>query len=70
MGLLLSTAQKRMRLFVRASAEDPDFLADAKKLSMEIDPLTGEQVQEVIARVMKTPEPIAARVRKALEPPK
>jgi tripartite-type tricarboxylate transporter receptor subunit TctC len=50
--------------------KDPEFLADAKKLSMEIDPLTGEQVQEVIARVMKTPEPIAARVRKALEPPK
>ena len=53
-----------------ATMKDPDFLADAKKLSMEIDPLTGEQVQEVIARVMKTPEPIAARVRKALEPPK
>jgi tripartite-type tricarboxylate transporter receptor subunit TctC len=53
-----------------ATMKDPEFLADAKKLSMEIDPLTGEQVQAVIARVMKTPEPIAARVRKALEPPK
>jgi tripartite-type tricarboxylate transporter receptor subunit TctC len=53
-----------------ATVKDPDFLADAKKLSMEIDPLTGEQVQEVIARVMRTPEPVAARVRKALEPPR
>ena len=35
MGLLLSTAQKRMRLFVRASAEDPDFLAAATAVLVE-----------------------------------
>jgi hypothetical protein len=50
--------------------KDPEFLADAKKLSMEIDPITGEQAQELIARVMRTEEPVAARVRKALEPPR
>jgi hypothetical protein len=53
-----------------ATMKDPEFLADATKFSLEIDPLTGEQVQEVIARVIRTPEPVAARVRKALEPPK
>jgi tripartite-type tricarboxylate transporter receptor subunit TctC len=53
-----------------ATMKDPEFLADAKKLSLEIDPITGEQAQELIARVLATPEPVAARVRKALEPPK
>jgi tripartite-type tricarboxylate transporter receptor subunit TctC len=51
-----------------ATMKDKEFLADAVKLKLEIDPLTGEQVQEVIGRVTGTPEPIAARVRKALEP--
>ena len=51
-----------------ATMKDPEFLADAKKLNLEIDPITGEQAQELIARVLATPEPVAARVRKALEP--
>jgi tripartite-type tricarboxylate transporter receptor subunit TctC len=50
-----------------ATMKDPEFLADAKKLSLEIDPITGEEAQKLIARVLATPEPIAARVRKALE---
>ncbi|MCC6889333.1 MAG: hypothetical protein IT536_12430 [Hyphomicrobiales bacterium] len=53
-----------------ATMKDKDFLADAAKMNLEIDPLTGEQVQAVIARVLRTPAPIAERVRKALEPPK
>ena len=35
-----------------ATMKDPEFLADAKKLSLEIDPITGEQAQELIARVL------------------
>jgi tripartite-type tricarboxylate transporter receptor subunit TctC len=50
-----------------ATMKDKDFLADSAKAKLEIDPLTGEQMQEVIARVLRTPEPVAARVRKALE---
>jgi hypothetical protein len=51
-----------------ATMKDPDFLADATKLKLEIDAITGEQAQELIARVSQTPAPIAERVRKALEP--
>jgi hypothetical protein len=50
-----------------ATMKDKDFLADATKAKLEIDPLTGEQMQDVIAKVLRTQEPVAARVRKALE---
>ena len=53
-----------------ATMKDPEFLADAKKFSLEIDPITGEQAQALIAKVLSTPQPIAERVRKALEVPK
>ena len=51
-----------------ATMKDKEFLADAIKLKLEIDPLTGEQVDAVIARVSKTTPAVAERVRKALEP--
>jgi tripartite-type tricarboxylate transporter receptor subunit TctC len=50
-----------------ATMKDPEFLADAKKLNLEIDAITGEEAQKLIARVLATPAPVAARVRKALE---
>jgi tripartite-type tricarboxylate transporter receptor subunit TctC len=53
-----------------ATMKDPDFLADAKKLKLEIDPITGEQAQELIAKILRTPDAVAARVRKAIEVPK
>jgi len=51
-----------------ATMKDKDFLADATKLKLEIDAITGEQAQDLIAKVNRTPAPIAERVRKALEP--
>jgi tripartite-type tricarboxylate transporter receptor subunit TctC len=51
-----------------ATMKDPEFLADARKLKLEIDPLAGEQVNAVIEKVMRTPADVAARVRKALAP--
>jgi tripartite-type tricarboxylate transporter receptor subunit TctC len=51
-----------------ATMKDKEYIADALKLKLEIDPLTGEQVDAVIARVSKTTPAVAERVRKALEP--
>ncbi|MGH6771698.1 MAG: Bug family tripartite tricarboxylate transporter substrate binding protein [Xanthobacteraceae bacterium] len=51
-----------------ATMKDKEFLADAKKLKLEIDPLTGEQVNAVIEKVSRTSPEVAARVRKALAP--
>lgn len=50
-----------------ATMKDPAFLADAEKLKLEIDPLTGEQVAAVIEQVSRTPDDVVARVRKAME---
>jgi tripartite-type tricarboxylate transporter receptor subunit TctC len=50
-----------------ATMKDPAFLAEAEKLKLDIDPLTGEQVAELVAQVAATPPDVAARVRTALE---
>ena len=45
---------------------DPRFLADAKKRKMDIDVLSGEQVEANIAALMKTPKPILKQTAEIL----
>jgi len=51
-----------------ATMKDPEFLAEADKLKIEIDPLTGEQVATLIADIYKTPAATVERVRAAMAP--
>jgi tripartite-type tricarboxylate transporter receptor subunit TctC len=47
---------------------DPQFLADAEKMRIDIEPLSGAKVQDVVARLYRTPPPIVAQARKAIRP--
>jgi tripartite-type tricarboxylate transporter receptor subunit TctC len=50
-----------------ATMKDPGFIADAAQLQLELSPMTGEEVQALVAKLAGTPPEIAARVRAALE---
>jgi tripartite-type tricarboxylate transporter receptor subunit TctC len=50
-----------------ATVKDPAFLSEAATAKIDIDPLTGEEVQALVADVSKTAPDIVARVRDALE---
>jgi tripartite-type tricarboxylate transporter receptor subunit TctC len=52
-----------------ATMKDAAFVADAAKLQYDIDPLTGEEVQVLVAQLASTPREVVARVRAALEAP-
>jgi tripartite-type tricarboxylate transporter receptor subunit TctC len=47
---------------------DPAFLADAEKLGIDIEPLSGARVQDVVAKLYATPPAIVERARKAIRP--
>jgi tripartite-type tricarboxylate transporter receptor subunit TctC len=47
-----------------ATMKDKKFLSDATKNAIEIDPISGEEVRALIARVYATPRDIVARVMK------
>ena len=46
--------------------KDPEFLAEAGKLNAEIDPLTGEQVQDVVVQVLSTPKNVIRQIQTTL----
>jgi len=53
-----------------ATMKDPAFLADAAAQRLEIDPLTGAQVQNVVGRVLSTPRPVINQIEAVLGLPK
>jgi tripartite-type tricarboxylate transporter receptor subunit TctC len=51
-----------------ATMKDKQFLEEAEKLRIEITPLTGEQVQELVQKIYATPKEITERARRAIRP--
>lgn len=59
---------KAIRRAFDETMKDKDFIAEADKLKIEIDPLTGEEVAGLIEQIYKTPADTVARVRDAMAP--
>ncbi len=50
-----------------ATMKDPEFLAEADKLKLEIDPMNGDEIAKLLEEMSKTPADVVARVRAAYE---
>src|SRR5262249_59189277 len=50
-----------------ATMKDPAYPEEAKKLSIDVDPLTGAELAALVEQIAKTPSETVARVRAALE---
>jgi tripartite-type tricarboxylate transporter receptor subunit TctC len=50
-----------------ATMRDPEFLAEATKLKIDVNPVGGEELQKIVADVLATPAPLAAKARAFLE---
>ena len=53
---------KMLRDAFDATVKDPDFIADAKKSSLELEPEDGAHLAALIAKIYATPKPIVDRV--------
>jgi tripartite-type tricarboxylate transporter receptor subunit TctC len=52
-----------------ATMKDPAFVAEASKLQLDVTPMTGEEVQNLVGELARTPAEITKRVRAALDVP-
>jgi tripartite-type tricarboxylate transporter receptor subunit TctC len=55
-----------MRKAFMAALKDPDLLADAKKQRLEINPLSGDEVQQLVTKVYSMAPDIIAQTKEAL----
>jgi hypothetical protein len=57
-----------LRAAFAATIRDPDFIAGAAAEQVEIRPMTGDRLAEIIAGLLNTPLEIRERVKVALQP--
>jgi tripartite-type tricarboxylate transporter receptor subunit TctC len=50
-----------------ATMKDAGFVADVARLQLEVDPMSGEELQALVGQLANTPPEVVARVRAALE---
>ncbi len=55
-----------LRAAVAATMKDPAYLAETKKLNMEIQPSTPEAVAKLVDQILQTPAPVVERARQVL----
>ena len=58
---------KALRDAFMATMTDSEFTAEATKLNIEVDPVRGEYMQELAAKLMTTPKHLAARAKAIVE---
>jgi hypothetical protein len=46
--------------------KDPEFLAEAAKLGMDIGPMTGSQIDGLLAQIYSTPSDVVAKAAQAV----
>jgi tripartite-type tricarboxylate transporter receptor subunit TctC len=49
-----------------ATMKDPGFLADAKKAKLDLNPISGEKLQEIANEIVAAPKPVAKKLADAL----
>ena len=45
----------------------PEFLAEAKSLGFEVDPVLGEKMQKIVEKVLATPKDVAVKAKGLME---
>jgi tripartite-type tricarboxylate transporter receptor subunit TctC len=55
-----------LRAAFAAAMADPELVAEAKRTSTDIKPMTGEEVQRLVGRIYQSPKPVVDRLREAL----
>jgi len=64
------TAPERIKIlrdvYARALT-DPELLAEAEKKKMDVDPSSGDELEDLMKKVMDQPENVIVRVKKMLD---
>jgi predicted neutral ceramidase superfamily lipid hydrolase len=47
--------------------KDPELLSDARRANLEVDPVSAEEVQKLIARVYAAPRELTQKIKKAIQ---
>jgi tripartite-type tricarboxylate transporter receptor subunit TctC len=67
-GVPADRARALQKAFME-TMKDPAFLTDAKRERLDIDPITGDEIEKLVTEVATTPPSVVARLRAGLAHP-
>jgi hypothetical protein len=50
-----------------ATTRDPELQAEAKKMQIDVEPITGAEVQDIVRRLYDTPAPVVTQLKRLLD---
>lgn len=56
-----------LRRALLATLKDPDLIADAQRARLDLNPLTGEEMQEAVERLFKLDKPLVEKLKEILK---
>jgi tripartite-type tricarboxylate transporter receptor subunit TctC len=65
-----NTPKERVQILRKALAatfKDPDFLADAQRARLDLNPLSGDELQEAVERLWKLDKPLVEKLKEILK---
>jgi tripartite-type tricarboxylate transporter receptor subunit TctC len=65
-----NTPKERVQILRKGflqAMKDPDFLSDAGKANLEIAPESGEEIEQLIQNLFKTPPAVVAKLKEVLK---
>ena len=62
--------KQALRKAFEDSFKDPDFLAEAKKRKMDVNPVSGADIEKLVAEIYATPPEIVKEARAVMGAPK
>ena len=54
---------RALRAAFKATVDDPEFLAETKRINMEIQPTAADVIARLVDEVLRTPQPVVERAR-------
>ena len=50
-----------------ATTRDPELQAEAKRMQIDVEPITGAEVQDIVRRLYDTPAPVVTQLKRLLD---
>jgi hypothetical protein len=58
-----------LRAAFAATLRDPEFLDDARRMALDVSPVSGHAVESLIEELYNTPEAVIAKTRRVIAAP-
>ena len=66
MGIVAADRVRTLRAAFLKTLSDPEFVNDARQAKLDVDPVSGEEVERLMGELFRMPQPLLAKLKELL----